>query len=477
MSAPAARVRGWSLTVALLGVLLASLTATDAHAGTWTAQTKAVTAVIIYGNSCPTATDCVQVTVGGRVQYTSNGGTNWTLSPQTLGGSIYGLDCPSVTTCFAVAGDGRTYKSTDHGASWTTVHDDNALFLTEIDCPSTEVCYSGSSVRKFRWTTDGGATWTDSADQTTSSYIAGIDCPTTTVCYAVMSPGEIRKKQAGSDTWDLMATSAAMPDVYPQPAHPITCPSLTVCYVAATTGEIRKSSDGGATWPAQTTGTAPDTYAISCVTTNRCLSVGVANKSQFTDDGGALWTEENTGSAAAMYVLDFPTMTTAFAGDAIGVPYKYTAPPGCSSGSLSMTAPLGAVTFPAVSLGGSLTSTATGALTVDDQSAAQAGWSLSATSTTFTSGGNTLPTTATTITGVSATPQGGACVAPSNTMSYPITLPAAGVAPTAAKFFSTPDDTGTGPVDLTPAFSLAVPANARTGTYTSTWTVTIASGP
>ncbi len=131
MTPPAASVRGWKVTaVVLLGALLLSLAATDARAGTWTAQTKAVTAVIIYGNSCPTATDCVQLPVGGAVQYTSDGGANWTLSGQTLGGSIYGLSCPTASVCFAVAGDGRTYKSTNHGSTWTTVHDDNSLFLT-----------------------------------------------------------------------------------------------------------------------------------------------------------------------------------------------------------------------------------------------------------------------------------------------------------------------------------------------------------
>ena len=66
---------------------------------------------------------------------------------------------------------------------------------------------------------------------------------------------------------------------------------------------------------------------------------------------------------------------------------------------------------------------------------------------------------------------------PPNNLSYPYTLPAAGTAPTATELTNAAVGTGIGHQTITPTFTLAVPANAYVGTYTSTWTFTLASGP
>ncbi len=103
---------------------------------------------------------------------------------------------------------------------------------------------------------------------------------------------------------------------------------------------------------------------------------------------------------------------------------------------------------------------------------------MSATSTAFTNGSQYLPTNATIVSGITSTPQVGACLAPANTLGYPITLPAAnGSAPAAVKVFSTPANTGLGAATLASSFQLSVPQNAYAGNYSSTWTITISSGP
>ncbi len=109
------------------------------------------------------------------------------------------------------------------------------------------------------------------------------------------------------------------------------------------------------------------------------------------------------------------------------------------------------------------------------------GWSISITSTTLTSGANTLPTTASNITSVAGTCNT-SWTCTSNTLlntisSLPMALPAGTTAPTAAKFFSTAVGTGTGAYTVTPTISVTVPATAKTGTYTSTITLTAATGP
>lgn len=151
-----------------------------------------------------------------------------------------------------------------------------------------------------------------------------------------------------------------------------------------------------------------------------------------------------------------------------------------TGGSLSFPAPAN-LTFPAVTLDGTnKTTSQTQPFSVNDARGTGVGWNVTATSTTFTSGGNSLPTGATTIASApSASCSGGAtCVTATPTgITYPYTLPAAAVAPTATKLFNANVNTGLGSQTFTPNWTLSVPASALAGTYTSTWTFSIISGP
>jgi hypothetical protein len=153
----------------------------------------------------------------------------------------------------------------------------------------------------------------------------------------------------------------------------------------------------------------------------------------------------------------------------------------CSLGSLTITVPA-TVTFPGLTLNGSDQTTSTMIqLTADDETSvlgSSPGWNITATSTTLTNANSqTLSTTATKITAASATAGPGNCRLPTNSVSYPITLPAAATPPTAVKVFNAAANTGAGPTLVTLTSQIAVPANSYKGTYTSTWTITIASGP
>ena len=111
-----------------------------------------------------------------------------------------------------------------------------------------------------------------------------------------------------------------------------------------------------------------------------------------------------------------------------------------------------------------------------------AGWNLTITSTTFTSGSHTLSTTASTINAApTAACNSGCPVSPTNTISYPMTVPAGSSPPAAVKFFDatagTGKNTGSGSYTITPTITIAIPANTFAGTYTSTVNVTIVSGP
>lgn len=121
------------------------------------------------------------------------------------------------------------------------------------------------------------------------------------------------------------------------------------------------------------------------------------------------------------------------------------------------------------------------AITLIDSTGSGSGWKMTITSTQFTTGGgtpHTLAKTASTITGVtSACAASTTCTNPTNSISYPLGVPADTSAPTAVPFFNAAADTGLGTFNVTPTIAISIPASTLLGTYTSTITLAIASGP
>jgi len=118
-------------------------------------------------------------------------------------------------------------------------------------------------------------------------------------------------------------------------------------------------------------------------------------------------------------------------------------------------------------------------LSITDARGNGSGWNATITSTSFNDGaGHSLATTASSMTGVtSSCVAGGTCTNPTNSETYPLTVPAAATAPTAVKFFDAAANTGMGRFTVTPSISVSVPGNVYAGTYSSTVTVAVASGP
>jgi hypothetical protein len=139
----------------------------------------------------------------------------------------------------------------------------------------------------------------------------------------------------------------------------------------------------------------------------------------------------------------------------------------------------GSVSFSGTLTGADQTLTTPQAFDVGDATGSGAGWNVTATSTTFTTGTHTLATGATTVTSAPtlACDAGATCTLATNSTSYPYSLPAAGTAPTATKLIDTSANTGMGNQTATPTWHLAIPANTFAGTYTSTWTLSLVSAP
>ncbi|MBV9214473.1 MAG: WxL domain-containing protein [Actinobacteria bacterium] len=150
-----------------------------------------------------------------------------------------------------------------------------------------------------------------------------------------------------------------------------------------------------------------------------------------------------------------------------------------SAGSLAFVSAPPSVSFSATLNGQDQNPTTTQALDVGDATGSGSGWNITATSTTFTAGSHTLSNSATSVASAPsvACDSSVTCTTATTNVTYPYSLPAAGTAPTATKLFNATANTGLGNQTVTPTWKLAVPASTYAGTYTSTWTLSLASGP
>lgn len=130
------------------------------------------------------------------------------------------------------------------------------------------------------------------------------------------------------------------------------------------------------------------------------------------------------------------------------------------------------------------------AYTVNDATGSGAGWNVTVSATTFTSGTHTLSNTgtlstngslasSTSTTAPTATCYSGAsCTLPSDTTTYPVAITTAASSPTAVKIYDDAANAGMGEITISNVgWWVTVPANTLAGTYTSTFTFEVNSGP
>jgi hypothetical protein len=131
--------------------------------------------------------------------------------------------------------------------------------------------------------------------------------------------------------------------------------------------------------------------------------------------------------------------------------------------------------------------------TVNDATGSGAGWHVTTSATTFTNGAKTFPNTGTFVTNgstssVTATTAPSAacallvtCILPTNTTTYPVAITTAATTPTPVTIYDTSALTGLGKIIIgstTPVgWWVNVPASASAGSYVSTITMAVISGP
>jgi len=132
--------------------------------------------------------------------------------------------------------------------------------------------------------------------------------------------------------------------------------------------------------------------------------------------------------------------------------------------------------------------------TVNDATGSGAGWHVTTSATTFTNGSHTFPNTGTFVTtgsvsSIAATTAptatcSGSCTLPTDTTTYPVAITTAASSPTPSTIYDTAASTGLGQMIIGGSAQpnpvgwwVNVPASASSGSYTSTITMEIISGP
>jgi hypothetical protein len=152
------------------------------------------------------------------------------------------------------------------------------------------------------------------------------------------------------------------------------------------------------------------------------------------------------------------------------------------AGTLAFVSTPGNVTFSVTLSGVDQTGSTSLPIDVGDSTGSGIGWNITATSTTFTTGGGSPHTLSTVATRVMVAPTtacdlNATCLLASNGVSYPYSLPAGGTAPTATKLVDASAGTGLGDQTVTAVFTISIPASTYAGSYTSTWTFSLVAGP
>ena len=181
------------------------------------------------------------------------------------------------------------------------------------------------------------------------------------------------------------------------------------------------------------------------------------------------------------YLIFFLILSMAIGGSAIAAfaDSSTGATVAVNAGTLTESGPA-SVSATAVTLNGSdQTTTYSLGLTVTEARGSGAGWNLTITSTTFTAGTHSLSTTASSIIAVPTVScnAGSSCTNPTNSITNPLGVPAGTIAPAAVKFFNAAANTGMGKFTITPTVTISIPANTFAGSYTSTVSVAVVSGP
>ena len=305
--------------------------------GAFSVQGSPAFAQTLAGASCPTASECVAVGVGGgyatyfgqaTALVSTDEGALWQQGSVPGGlSSFVAVSCGTASVCVA-AGDANEMADTegdiventvpalayssDGGLVWNQASAPSTLdALYDVSCPPTSATtcfaagYSGDGITTpvtptLLRTTDGGAVWRDVTIPSLSTEdLTGVSCVTTTTCVAV-GGGAIIATVNGT-TWSVQT----VPTGVIAPAS-VWCATALVCVGVGDNSNGTEpsgaiyTSDGGTKWSVGTTTGSDDLLdGVSCTSATDCVATGsILLRST---DGGATWASVASPSSVSSF--------------------------------------------------------------------------------------------------------------------------------------------------------------------------------
>lgn len=447
--------------------------------------------------SCTSSTFCIAVGqygtagVNGALTLVEQfNGTTWSIvsSPNQTASydGLYSVSCTSSAFCVAVGSYDtglvtRVYISDMlveqlSGTTWSV--DSSPSPGTNANGPESVSCTSSTAcVATGYYTNTGdpaqtlveqlsGTTWSlDSSPNevtTGTNVLQGVACTSSTSCTAVgfyvntSGIGQTLIEQLSGTTWAIVSSlNEGTGNNYPAS---VSCTSSTSCITVVqdynTSGIIQTLIEqlSGTTWSVVSSpndGTSNNNFlGVSCSSLTSCAAVG--------------WYDNTSGTAQMLIEEQF------------SYPLQATLP--IQPGSLAfVTAPTN-ITFSTITLNGiDQTATATQVLDIGDATGFGNGWNVTLSATQFTNGTQTLPDN-----DFSAL-QPNTPVCDVGSTCTPATLSSAlytySLSGSATELLSAAATTGLADQTVDIPWAADIPANTYSGTYTSTWTVTLVSGP
>ena len=491
--------------------------------------------------SCSSATFCIAAGYSSTGTYDQTlieewNGTAWTIVPSpntssSANNELYGVSCTSTSFCMA---GGYYYNGTAYqtlieewnGTAWSIVPSLNTSTtlnneLEAVSCASSTFCFTGgySTGTADQTLTEmwDGSSWSmvPSADTSASQWniINGLSCTTQSFCMAAgIYYDNTGDSQTLTEKWDGSAwTLIASPNTSTtqnNALYGVSCVGTSFCmsgdyYSNGTIFQTLTMEWSGSGWntvssPNSSTTQSNQLTAITCTTSASCTAVGMytassdqtlveqwngtiwsivpspnSSSSQNNDFYGVSCISPNFCAAVGTYYNGTTTQTLIEAPSEFVVAYAT-----LQAGTLSFVSSPSNVTFSPVTLNGiDQVATSQEILDIGDNTGTGAGWSITLSNSPFVSGANSLANSAFTV----ASPAQPTCdtgatcsqAVWSGNVTYPYSLPGT----TATRLLSVSTNTGMGDQTVTLNWSESIPSSSFTGTYQSTWTLTLVSGP
>ena len=260
---------------------------------------------------------------------TTDGGTNWTLTPTGLGTRTWnfrdvfmtGQETATLTT--TTESIGRYHEGAWSDVSWQPLWNWNYTY--GIAALNSRTAIAVRSAGQVARTTDGGSSWTwTDLNGGSAADLRRVRFVNSTVGWIVGADRQIYKSTDSGANWSTQTSSMA--DAW-RDLYDISCVDTDVCYIVGEGGRAEKTIDGGANWTQVTTGTANHLNSVFALDADTVVAVGNSGTILKTTDGGANWSSMSSSpSIGANHInsVVFVNATTGWFGGASGKLYKTT---------------------------------------------------------------------------------------------------------------------------------------------------------